>query len=738
MNISTNEIRYVNGQDTHNLSYEYPLLVIIAGSTNSVDFPLKNAFQTELSGESDIFLAKFSPDGQSLLFSTFLGGSERDYFTQIALDPSGNIILSGETDSADFPLKNSQNKNFGNNRDVFVTKISADGQSVLFSLPIGGSGSDGFNRMIADEIGNIYVLGETTSTDLPLIKPFKENLSAPFGTDHFITILSDDGKTIFLSSYIGVNRLPSMKLDNENNLYIYRSTSNIEFPLVNAYDPVFNGGTNDAFIMKILSNDRTLAFSTFLGGESSEKITDIAIDYDGNIFMVGRTYSNDFPLINEFDSELGGEEEGFITKLSSDGQSILFSTLFGGSDYDIIDFIEIEETGDLTISGTTSSTDFPYQIDDQTTVNSSDIYFSRISSEGQLLSGSRFGGSNHEDLHQMVRDYQGSLYLSGKTKSSDFPLVNEFDAIYGGNETNDAFLVKISPDDQSLIFSTYFGGSAEDGVSKMIIDDYGNVFLVGSTKSHDFPVKNAYNSSFGGIWDGFLAKFSIDFDYDGMTNLWEQNYGLNPNINDADLDFDSDGIPNLYEFQMGLIPNVNDANVDSDDDGMPNLWEFQMGLQANINDASEDLDNDGIPNLWEYQNNLLANTSDSRSDKDGDWVTNINEYHTNTQANDFWSFPLLYPEFPFILSLPALFFVSVISLGTTGGVIGAISLRKYQKRLFMKKMGVNDYETALKMKKGGFHDYKTFKKAQEQNIDSLEEYEFANELQKTTNESEED
>ncbi|MHA1992859.1 MAG: hypothetical protein ACXAC2_08895 [Candidatus Kariarchaeaceae archaeon] len=197
-----------------------------------------------------------------------------------------------------------------------------------------------------------------------------------------------------------------------------------------------------------------------------------------------------------------------------------------------------------------------------------------------------------------------------------------------------------------------------------------------------------------------------------MTNLWEQKYGLNPNINDASLDLDSDGIPNLYEFQMGLIPNVNDANGDFDYDGMPNLWE--------------------------YQNNLLANTTDNQSDKDGDWVTNINEYHTNTQANDFWSFPLLYPEFPFILSLPALFFVSAISLGTTGGVIGAISLRKYQKRLFMKKMGVNDYETALKMRQGGFANLETFKKAQGQNIDSLDEYEFTNELQKTTDESEED
>jgi hypothetical protein len=598
--------------------------------------------------------------------------------------------------------------------------------------------------MTLDKIGNIYILGKTSSTDLPLVNPFKETLNITYGYDHFITIISVDGTSILFSSYMGGKgsiegvRI-QMKLDESNNLYIFGFTYNADFPVANAYDSNLDGAM-DAFVMKISYFDRTLVYSTFLGGEHGDIITDLVVDKDENLFLVGVTGSVDFPILNEFDNEFNSPvAESFITKFSSDGQSLLFSTFLGGSGIDEIDFIQIEEAGSILVGGITNSDDFPLQIMNQTATNFSsvDIIFTRISSDGQFLSGSRIGGSSGERIRQMAMDIQGNIYIGGKTRSDDFPLINAVDTIYGGIYGG-IYLLKIYPEDQSLLFSTYLDGSERDSLTQMITDDYGNVFLVGSTESIDFPLMNAYNSTYGGNGDCFVVKFSIDFDSDGMTNLWEQKYGLNPNFNDASLDFDSDGMPNLYEFQMRLIPNVNDANGDSDNDGMPNLWEYQMGLLANTNDASEDLDNDGMPNLWEYQNELLVNTSDSHYDKDGDWVSNIIEFRSSTHANNFWSFPLFYSEFPFIISLPVLLFVSVISLGLVGGVAGATSLKRYQKRLLTKQMGINDYETALKMKKGGFTNIQTYKKAQTQNIDSLKEYEFMNELQKTTKDSEED
>ncbi|MHA2033564.1 MAG: SBBP repeat-containing protein, partial [Candidatus Kariarchaeaceae archaeon] len=222
-----NSPNLVGIQNINDFNYEYPLLefstffggsgsdnifdtvvdsegnIFITGMTDSDDFPVKNALQQYIGGERDIFLTKFSPDGQTLLFSTFLGGSDLDSVKKIALDPSGNIVLSGETYSPDFPIKKSQNKNFSIGSNVFVTKISSDGQSLLFSFPVGGNGFDGFNSMTLDKIGNIYILGKTSSTDLPLVNPFKETLNITYGYDHFITIISVDGTSILFSSYMG-------------------------------------------------------------------------------------------------------------------------------------------------------------------------------------------------------------------------------------------------------------------------------------------------------------------------------------------------------------------------------------------------------------------------------------------------------------------------------------------------------------------------------------------------------
>ncbi|MHA2278042.1 MAG: hypothetical protein ACXAC2_19865 [Candidatus Kariarchaeaceae archaeon] len=193
-------------------------------------------------------------------------------------------------------------------------------------------------------------------------------------------------------------------------------------------------------------------------------------------------------------------------------------------------------------------------------------------------------------------------------------------------------------------------------------------------------------------------------------------------------DFDQDGISNIYEYHNGLVPNSNDAQDDKDGDGMPNLWEYQMGLNPNGNDAQDEKDGDGMPNLWEYQMGLNATHDDALEDKDSDAVTNYNEYLSGTDANNFWSFPLLYSQFPYIINTPIPLLVGFSVLGVVAGGIGGSKLKKRQQLRLMAQLGAPDYKTALQMQQGKFTDYETYQKALEQNITDYDEYKFMKEI----------
>lgn len=153
---------------------------------------------------------------------------------------------------------------------------------------------------------------------------------------------------------------------------------------------------------------------------------------------------------------------------------------------------------------------------------------------------------------------------------------------------------------------------------------------------------------------------------------------------------------------MDLNPHINDAKGDKEPDGMPNLWEYQMGLNATRNDANED--------------------------KDGDWVTNYNEYLSGTDANNFWSFSLVYSQFPYVINAPIDLLMGFSVLGVIAGGLGEFQLKKRKQLRLMTQLGAPDYRTVLQMKQGKFTDYETYQKAQKQNITDYDEYEFMKEL----------
>ncbi|MHA2032854.1 MAG: hypothetical protein ACW99Q_26090, partial [Candidatus Kariarchaeaceae archaeon] len=208
-----------------NLHVDVEQNILLSGYTSSSDFPIEKAYDDSYNGDSesqDGFLSKFSSDGQSLLFSSFFGGSDIDYITKMKEDPMGNIIIIGGTDSQDFRLLNAFDGSYGGNTDGFIAKFSSDGQSLLFSTFLGGSGIDRILNIMIDSMGDIIVSGETASQDFPVINTFDAGHNRINGPEAFLSKFSVNGQVIFSSFFGG---LLEEKLDFDNNQFLMREGS---------------------------------------------------------------------------------------------------------------------------------------------------------------------------------------------------------------------------------------------------------------------------------------------------------------------------------------------------------------------------------------------------------------------------------------------------------------------------------------------------------------------------------
>jgi uncharacterized protein (TIGR03437 family) len=350
--------------------------VYVTGVTDSVSFSTPNVFQAGNRGGGDVLVAKISSDGATLAYATYLGGNSADYGRGIALDGSGNVSVVGDTSSSDFPLGNAWRTRPSGSRDGFAAKLSADGTSLLFSTYLGGSGLDYALGVAVDPAGSTYVTGETQSSD---------------------------------------------------------------FPTANAMQATFRGGDYDAFVTKFNASGSPV-YCTLLGGGESDRGFAIAADSTGNGYVTGETDSPDFPMVNALQASPGGGLDAFVTKLNPEGSALVYSTYLGG----------------------------------------------RTSEEA-------FG---------IAVDSAGSAYVTGAGASVGFPLVGPVQSC----GDYDAFVSKVNPQGSGLVYSTCLGGSGEEAGRGLRVDATGNLHVAGTTDSHDFPdtaqrgiaVTSAFRSADGG------------------------------------------------------------------------------------------------------------------------------------------------------------------------------------------------------------------------------------------------
>lgn len=409
--------------------------IYLAGWTTSIDLRVTDsAFQEQKNGLQDAFVAKLSPDGATIVYLTYLGGSGNDLATDLAVDDRGRVYVTGSTSSTDFPVAQAFQEQSGGSTDAFLARLSENGSQLQFSTYLGGSQIDAAQRIQVDSSGRIYLSGTTRSQDFHLASPFQET----------------------------------------------------------------PGGNVDAFVARFASEAGALEYSSFLGGSQAETVTALLVDDQERAVVIGFTRSPDFPTADPLQDASQGGDEIFAAQISADGQSLLFSTYLGGNASDIAQSAVLDDAGNLLLAGSTSSNNFPLEQPLQSLrAGATDLFLTRLKLEPEsnaILSSTYLGGSGDESSRGIGVDGQGNIYLAGFTNSPDFP----WGASFGNHRSGtDGLLVKLDRSASTILLATPLGGSRQDLISSLFVTPGGTVYAAGTTDSDDLPVIQPLQSETG-------------------------------------------------------------------------------------------------------------------------------------------------------------------------------------------------------------------------------------------------
>jgi hypothetical protein len=428
----------------------------VVGGTNSASFPTTpGAYNTVLNGTSDAYILKLNPSGSSLLYSTFIGGSYEESAHEIEIDEYGNAIIVGFTKSSGFPTTlGTYDNSYNGEKDIYLLKLNLTGSNLLYSTFIGGSDDeDGYN-MVIDINCSAYITGYTRSTDFPTTSgSFDETFQGGL-SDAFILKFNFSSPTLSYSTFVGSGASDQgidIKVDHNGNAIVTGSAGDDpanKFPTTpGTYDTTHNHNT-DVFLLKLNQTGSGIIFSTLVGGSSFDNGISLAIDSYSNYYIAGWTASIDFPTTPNAYNTTYDSNEFFIIKLNSNCSSLLFSTFVGGSNVDgKYAKIILDNSGNPTIMGTTESLDFPTTLNGYDTSfngGTTDVVFFKLNSNGSsLLYSSYLGGSLEDYVTGLKIDTYGNLYITGITKSSDFPMTqNSYDTDHNGY--HDVYILKFS------------------------------------------------------------------------------------------------------------------------------------------------------------------------------------------------------------------------------------------------------------------------------------------------------
>ena len=448
--------------------------VYVSGATDSSDFPLSTLGSLP-AGIDHAFVAKLDATGSNLIYADYLGGSGGDYGYGIALDASNNVYVTGSTASSDFPMVNPFQGTYPGSFNAFLSKISADGSSLLYSTYFGGNGSDIPSSLAVSQTGEMTIAGYTSSTNLAVANAYQSSVSpnqgGVYGDYGFVTKFSPDGASLEFSTYFG--------------------------------------GSANAPLSCGLSS---------CWPQPDSQIMAMATDPSGNSYVTGYTNTSNFPstsgaYLTNNTTQMNANV-GFVSKFNSGG-ALQYSTYFYGSSGlpMSVNAIAVDATGNAYITGPAlSDATFPVtssSICDPASAGwaCSYAFVSKFDPTGSTLLYSTFLGPNNSSIPEAIAvDTNNDAYVLGFTSSNSFSTVNGIQPYAGGY---DLLLVEIDPAASTQLFATYLGGTGDEqpAPAGMVVDGSGNIYLAGTTSSSDLPVTSgAFQQTFGGNTDGFVMK----------------------------------------------------------------------------------------------------------------------------------------------------------------------------------------------------------------------------------------
>ncbi len=458
-------------------------------------------------------------DGGRLDWSTFLGGSSEDMGYAIAIDGDGNAWVTGATSSAGWTSGGFDTTYNGGPDDMFLAKISSEGQ-LLWSTYLGGSGSDQGRGIAIDDEANIWITGATTSPGW-ISGGFNSTYNG--GEDAFVVKLDPQGQILW-STYLGGSgddRGLGIAVDADGDAWITGRTGSDGW-VSGGFNTAYQGG-HDGFVAKVSADGQHL-WSTYLGGANEDYGRAIAIDGNGNGWVVGQTHSSGWTA-GGFQTTYRGGWDGFVASITPEGE-LRWSTYLGGSGHDYALGVAADPAGGAWIVGQTHSTNFPREDSlAPALAGGADGFLTRLDDAGQVLwSGYLPGGPADDVAHGIALDAAGDAWVAGRTRSSGWTS-GGFDSVYNGGD--DGFVMRIAGDGSRMLWSSYLGGSANELVHGLAADSEGRIWLVGETTS-DHWTSGGFATRRHGPRDAFVGRV-----YDDGITIAEFTISLSEAPDDA-------------------------------------------------------------------------------------------------------------------------------------------------------------------------------------------------------------